>query len=230
VFEMKPVLLLTRAFVRQNRWLLLAFALWPFVLGAFVWSPNGNTSRTDVAEIVQQEVLYGIAVIAFLASSAIYNERRSRRIMVVLSKAVSRSRYLLGLLFGAVFFAIVYFGAVSVSLLWIADWSITAMSGAATLFVRGVTVSIWTASLALLFSTFLYPFVAASLAAIATFVPMFFRRNSLLAPATALIANIRPFSLDLPWVSFFVALAQSAIFLILAAQIFARRDVTASVE
>ena len=227
---MKPVLLLARAFVRQNRWLLLAFALWPFFLGAFVWSPNGNSSRTDVAEIVQQEVLYGIAVIAFLASSAIYNETRSRRIVVVLSKAVSRWRYLLGLLVGAVFFAIVYFGAVGVSLLWIAGWSTTALSGTATLFVRGITVSIWTASLALLFSTFLYPFVAASLAGIATFVPMFFHRNSLLAPATALIANISPFSFDLPWVAFFVALAQSALFLVLAAQIFARRDVTASVE
>ncbi|PYX95732.1 MAG: hypothetical protein DMG63_18455, partial [Acidobacteria bacterium] len=69
---MIPVLLLAKSFLRQNRWLLLAFVALPLLLGAFLWSPHQSASRQDVAEMVQQEMFYGIAVVTFLASSAIY--------------------------------------------------------------------------------------------------------------------------------------------------------------
>ena len=228
--KMKPVLLLARAFARQNRWLLLAFGVWPFVLGAFVWSPHGTVSQSDVMEIVRQEFVYGTVVIAFLASSAIYNERRSRRIVAVLSKAVSRGQYLSGLLLGALFFAVAYFAVVDVSLVWITGWSIATPAQSGTLLMRGVVVSFWMASLALLFSTFLYPFVAASLAAITAFAPTLFHARVLFAPATPLVANVNPFSSDVSWLLISVAIAESALFLVLAAYIFERRDVVASVE
>src|ERR1700738_3219775 len=108
---MIPILLLAQSFIRQNRWLLLAFVLWPFLLGAFVWSPHHGAARDDVSAIMQQELFYGVAVVAFLASSAIYNEKRSRRIIGVLAKAVSRAQYLLGIVLGTACFAVVYFAA-----------------------------------------------------------------------------------------------------------------------
>ena len=228
---MIPLLLLARAFVRQNRWLLLAFALWPFVLGAFVWSPHGSTNQEDVTEIIQQEVFYGTAVIAFLASSGIYNERRSRRILAILSKAVSRFQLLMALLLGSLLFAIAYFAAVGVSLVCINGWSARAAAAAAAIFLRATIASLWIASLSLLFSTFLYPFVAASLAGIAAFAPIaLLHGSSLLAPLTALIANINPFSSGSPWLFLLTAIGEASLFMVLGAKIFAGRDVTATVE
>src|SRR5690242_15486374 len=102
---MIPVLLLAKSFIRQNRWLLIAFVLWPFLLGAFTWSPEHRANKTEAMEILQQEVFYGVAVVAFLASSAVYNEKRSRRIIGVLSKGISRGQYLCGLLLACAGFA-----------------------------------------------------------------------------------------------------------------------------
>ena len=161
---MMPVLLLAKSFIRQNRWLLLAFVLWPFLLGAFVWAPHHAAARDDVAEIVQQEIFYGVAVAAFLTSSAIYNEKRSRRIIGVLSKAVSRSEYLLGLMLGSGCFAAAYFIAVGVSMIWLLGFSDSIPSISLKVLWQGIIASLWIASLALLFSTFLYPFIAAALA------------------------------------------------------------------
>jgi ABC-type transport system involved in multi-copper enzyme maturation permease subunit len=125
---MTPVLLLAKSFIRQNRWLLLAFVFWPFLLGAFVWSPHHAAARSEVSELLQQEIFYGVAVATFLISTAIYNEKRSRRIIGVLSKAVSRAQYLVGLVLGSGFFALVYFVAVGTSLIWLAGVSDSTLS------------------------------------------------------------------------------------------------------
>ena len=45
---MISVLLLAKNFLRQNRWLLLAFAAFPFLLGAFLRSPHHAASQQDV--------------------------------------------------------------------------------------------------------------------------------------------------------------------------------------
>src|SRR5690349_17241822 len=71
--QMNVMALLARNFVRQNRWLLLAFVLWPFLLGAFEWSPHHAADPETVAGLLKQEIFYGVVVVQFLASSAIYN-------------------------------------------------------------------------------------------------------------------------------------------------------------
>jgi hypothetical protein len=228
---MMPVVLLSGSFVRQNRWLLLAFAAWPFLMGLFFWSPHHAANREDVIGLLQQEVFYGIAVVGFLASSALYNEKRSRRIVGVLSKNVSRAQYLLGFLVGAGVFAFGYFVAVGTSSLWLLGHSEAIVKAALAIIVRGVTASVWIASLALLFSTFLYPFIAAAVAGAAAFLPLALaHRSNILAPVGSLFAGSDLLSPTIIWPVVGISLFECAIFLLVGAQIFAHRDVTVSLE
>lgn len=226
---MIPILLLAGNFVRQNRWLLLAFMLWPFMLGAFSWSPHHAANREDVAENVRVEVFYGTAVLAFLTSSGIYNERRSRRIIGVLSKSVSRLQYLLGLWIGASCFAVLYFLTTSVSVIWLLRSS--EVQFAIVVLLRGLGASLWVSAAALLFSTFLYPFFAAILAGGAAFGPLALSHPSaILTPVALLVWDADSFTASIHWTAFASALAESVLLLILAAQIFAYRDVTVTIE
>jgi ABC-type transport system involved in multi-copper enzyme maturation permease subunit len=228
---MTPVVLLARSFIRQNRWLLLAFVFWPFLLGAFVWSPHHRAAANEVVEIIQQEVFYGVAVATFLISSAIYNEKRSRRIIGVLSKAVSRTQYLLGLVLGCGCFASVYFVAVCGSMMWLAGVSDSSVSISLALLLHSLIASLWMASLALLFSTFLYPFIAAAFAGAIGFAPFALSRMNLaLTPMPVLLENIGTSAATANWEACAIALFESVLFLLMAAYIFSLRDLTVSIE
>ena len=228
---MIPVLLLAKNFLRQNRWLLLAFAAFPFLLGAFLWSPHHAASQQDVSEIVQMEVRYGVVVLAFLDSSAIYNEKRSRRIVGVLSKAVTREQYLLGLLLSSAYFAVTYFASVAAAALWLIGVSDLAVGALSSMFVRGTLAALWTASVALFLSTFVYPFFAAAIAAALAFAPFALSHaNTFLAPVAALLGASDSLVRSIPIFAGMIAIAESAIILLLAAQIFVRRDVTVNIE
>lgn len=225
-----PVLLIARAFLWQNRWLLAAFVCWPILLGAFTWSPQKGADPADVTEIVQQEVFYGLAVMAFLAGSAIHNERRSRRIVTVLSKAVSRSQYLRGLLVGAIVFAGAYFVMIAAVFLLMMGLSFKTLAGSASVLFSGIVAALWVSSLALTFSTFLHSLLAGFLAGAAGFSPLALKPHLLLLPLTRLIGNVNPFSFEISWPAISVSCAQALIFFLVGAKILARRDLAAAVE
>lgn len=228
---MIPVLLLTRNFVRQNRWLLIAFMLWPFLLGAFTWSPHHPANREDVADDVRLEVFYGLVVVTFLVSSAIYNEKRSRRIVGVLSKSVSRLRYLLGLWAGAGCFAALYFVMIDASVFWLMGLSEALLRFEIAVFLQGVVASLWVSAVGLLFSTFLYPFIAATLAGAIALGPLALSHaNVLLAPVVSLLQDADSFAANFHWAAIAAALAESVLFLMVGAKIFRHRDVTVSIE
>lgn len=228
---MTPILLLAKNFLRQNRWLLLALVAWPFLMGAFLLFPQHAATREDVSEIVQMEVRYGVIVIAFLASSAIYNEKRSRRIIGVLSKAVSREQYLGGLLLGSAYFAMAYFAATGAATLWLVGVSSHIGSAILALFLCGTLASLWTASVALFLSTIVHPFFAAALAAGLTFSPFALHNpNAFVAPVAVLLKGSDPLAISVPLSATIAAGTEAAVIVLLAAQVFIRQDVTVSIE
>ena len=228
---MTPVLLLARSFIRQNRWLLLAFVLWPFLLGAFTWSPQHHANRVEVLEISQQEVFYGVAVVAFLASSTVYNEKRSRRIIGVLSKGISRAQYLCGLLFACSVFAFIYFAAVAGLVIWLLGASALTLSASACLIAQGFSAAFWAAALSLLFATFLHPFLAAAVAGSAAFAPLAMSQpNAAIASAATLMNSAGALAPKLVWAALFAALVEGVAFTFIAARIFSTRDVTLNIE
>ena len=228
---MNPVLLLAKSFIRQNRWLLIAFVLWPFLLGAFTWSPEHRANKVEAMEIVQQEVFYGVAVVAFLASSAVYNEKRSRRIIGVLSKGISRAQYLCGLLLACAGFAAIYFAAVAASVIWLLGTSGPTLRACACLIAEGFSAAFWAAPLSLLFATFLHPFLAAAIAGSAAFAPLALSKpNPAIASVATLMNSAGGLRPNIVWPAIFAALVEGAAFTFVAIRVFATRDVTVNIE
>jgi hypothetical protein len=88
---------IARRLLAQNRWLYFFLILWPLVLAAIFLLPGSSPSADDIAAILHQECIYGLALVVFSGSVQLGNEERSRRIVSVLSRAVSRRQYLLAL-------------------------------------------------------------------------------------------------------------------------------------
>ena len=85
----------------QNRWLFLLLFLWPYAMAAILLFPADRPDVADVVSMLHQECLYGLALVAVNGSAQLGNEQRSRRIVGVLSRAVSRRAYLASLLLAA---------------------------------------------------------------------------------------------------------------------------------
>lgn len=225
------VLLLAASFLRQNRWLMLAFVGWPFLLAAFEWSPHHAANLDDVNAILQQEVFYGLAIADFLASAAIYNEKRSRRIVGVLSKSVSRAQYLLGLLGGSTVFGGVYFIAVAASLLWLRGFGSADLHQTAVLVICGMVASGWIAALALLFSVVLHPLLAAAIAGVIGFAPLALTGASTLLPLTEIMRGMSSLSnQQFGWPSILMSVVESALFVVIGSALFQRVDVAVNLE
>jgi hypothetical protein len=77
-----------------NRWLWLLLVLWPWGMAALLLLSGPHPPIDDVEAALQQEAIYGLALVAFTGGALLGNEQRSRRIMLVLSRAVSRRQYL----------------------------------------------------------------------------------------------------------------------------------------
>ncbi len=234
---MKAVLLIAANFVRENRWPMLTLLVYVILFGlatSFVADPSGE----DVVFFLRSVGVYGLAFTGLMAASGIYNERRSRRILAVLSKSVERSQYLGGLLLGAMLDAAIYCLAVGAigtlalarhGLPVISVWDLVAVLMAAFLLAG---------TAAMFFSTFLHPMLAAaaaglSLAGMAMLGQMLGPPWPTLFPAYKLASAMISFGVmnwQPPWAGALVAVIQSAIFWTLATLVFGRRDIAVAVE
>jgi ABC-type transport system involved in multi-copper enzyme maturation permease subunit len=234
---LKPVILIAGNFVRENRWPLIALLLYVFVFGGAMASV-GEASAEDILFFLRSVAMYGLAFTGLLAASAINNERRSRRILAVLSKAVERGQYLVGLLAGVMLAAAIYCAAIgivgSAALARHGEgagevWGLVAILLAGFLLV---------ATAALFFSTFLHPLLAAAAAA-ATLAATAAAARALgpgwenLLPAYTLVSSMVSFTVtgwQPPWLAAAAAVVHAAVFWALATVVFSRRDIAVAVE
>jgi hypothetical protein len=77
-----------------NRWLWLLLVLWPWAMTAVMLTGGLHPAPEDVEAALAQQSLYGLALVAFTGGALLGNEQRSRRIVLVLARAVSRRQYL----------------------------------------------------------------------------------------------------------------------------------------
>ncbi|MBZ5574044.1 MAG: hypothetical protein LAO09_19440, partial [Acidobacteriia bacterium] len=105
---MKPVLLIAVNFVREQRWPILVLLLWVLVLAFLGLATDAARQSEDLLFVFKQVAVYVVAFSVFFGSSAIFNDRRSRRILGVLSKAVGRQQYLSGLVLGITLASAIY--------------------------------------------------------------------------------------------------------------------------
>jgi hypothetical protein len=88
---------IARQLLWANRWLWLLLVLWPWGMAAIFLLGGLHPAPEDVSVVFTQQSIYGLALVAFAGGALLGNEQRSRRIVLVLSRAVSRRQYLAAL-------------------------------------------------------------------------------------------------------------------------------------
>ena len=236
---MVPILLIAGNLVREQRWPTLFLVLWSGVVAvAFSWGEE-ELVQNDFVFLLGQEALYAVAFATFVAAFSVHNERRSRRILAVLSKAVERRQYLMGMLVGVLLCCAAYCVSIGLSSLWITRkldfsvWQFVVLTGVLVL-ACGVA-----AAIALFFGTFLDPLPATAATALLIAAPAALERvlgagwaNAV--PVYSLSASVMRFSFDPTWSpewgAVAVAVVETMAFWMAASWVFERRDVAVAVE
>ena len=159
---MKAVLLIAINFAREQRWPILTLLLWVLLLAFLGLVTDIQKQREDLLFVFKQDAVYVLAFSVFFGGSAIYNERRSRRILGVLSKAVGRQQYLSGLVLGVTIACAVYCFALGMTGSWTLGGAGFPIARVWFLMVCLVAACTLAGTVACTFSTFLNPFFAAA--------------------------------------------------------------------
>ncbi len=232
---MRPIVLIAVNFLREQRWPLVLLLIW--VVFGGVAAGFAHLERDDALFFIKQQAVYGLAFAGFMAASAIHNERRSRRILAVLSKGVERGQYLAGLLSGILGGVAIYCGAMALfgSMLFASVrmgneqlWPIL---------VELLAACCVAATTGLLFATFLPPLVALACTAVALASSPVLTMAGITAkflPVYALIETITRLDvhgqLAVPWGTITWAIVESVVLWAAASAIFARRDIAVAIE
>ena len=232
---MKPVLLIAANFVRQMRWLVLIYPLIAMAFGISL-SAFSRPDKEAINGYLFQMVTYALAIAVFLGAQANFSERKSRRILGVLSKGIERRDYLAGLMVGVFASSGVFVAGMLFGMLFMATdpgQHVSAIVGAMTLIWLSCCLS---TAIAMFFSTFLHPLLAAG----ATFaligggiatetmrVPggALFPVYLLNEEARQLLTGHQVQLLPIP-----VAIVEILVFWLMAGWVFERRDIAVAIE
>jgi hypothetical protein len=227
---MRQIGLIAINFVREQRWPILVLMLWVVLLAILGLLLDLRQSREDVLFIFKQLGVYGVAFAVFFGASAIHNERKTRRILAVISKGVSRAQYISGLLIGI---------GMGVTGTWVLRAGGARASQIWTLIACLMLTCVLSSAVAVLFSTFLNPLFATLATAITLGVPAvaalhFESRWARAIPAYSLLDLLLQFSfrgnMSVPWSLIGLALFEAVFLWLCASWIFSRRDVAVAVD
>jgi ABC-type transport system involved in multi-copper enzyme maturation permease subunit len=236
---MRPTLLIASNFVREQRWPILVLLLWVLLLAFLGLLPDVARNREDLLFIFKQVAVYVVAFSVFFGGSAIYNERKTRRILAVLAKAVARHEYLSGLVLGVTLACAILFFALGLTGSWVLGQLGFPVAVVWSLMVSLVVACTLAGTVALMFSTFLNPFFSAGATALVLGAQLAIGyalkgRFAYLTPFYSLIHSVTESSYKVPgsWmgVAILAALLQTALFWVLAARIFTNVDIAVAVD
>jgi len=237
---MKPVLLIAVNFVREQRWAILVLLLWVLVLAFLGLATDAARQSEDLLFVFKQVAVYVVAFSVFFGSSAIFNDRRSRRILSVLSKSVGRQQYLSGLVLGMSMASAIYGFALGVTGSWTLGEAGFPVQQVWFLMLCLVVACTLAGSVALMFSTFLNPFFAAGATAAVMALPAMVSYTTgsagwaYVIPVYQLAATVLKSSFDSPgkpvWSPIIWAIVETAAFWLLSVRIFSYVDIAVSVE
>ncbi len=236
---MSPVALIAANFLREHRWPVLILFAW-IVFTALAAGDFGRARPAvfDVIFYLEQQAMYIAIFTAFLAATAIHNERKSRRILLLLSKAVSRADYLLAVIAGSWMMALAYIVVFVLCANWLTAHAMLPNGGLwpfAILIMAGVMIA---TTVALFFSTFCNPYLATALTGLLFCLPGFWHRHLhawiTYYPGFPVILQFFSFRFEADWAPrwevVFAAMFDSAIFWTLAVLVFDRKDLAIPVE
>jgi hypothetical protein len=234
---MRAIFLIGANFVR-TQWIALA-VMATYILGiAGVY--RVHTQRDEILFFLRWHAGYAIFFTTMIGIPALQTERKTRRILAVLSKGIHRWQYLGGILFGCAMIAALFCLLVGGTAAWLGQQGGFRTDGLAAITILLFCCCVAAAATALFFSTFLHPLLAMAATSLVLVLPLVFIQRGwpvpwMLFPVGALFRTL--------WTSFHFepvgsaavkltlsALAQAITFWVAAAFVFARRDVTISPE
>ena len=235
---MRAILLIASNLIREQRWAVLAMAVWPFVIVALV--RYDRDPGEDFLFALSQLYGYALFLAFFLAASAIHNERKTRRILSVLSKAVERGDYLAGLLLGVLGCVVLYCCAIAIAGVWLLSAmdipAVGFLFGLGLLMVAGLLV----ASVVLLFTTFMPPLFAVAGATLFMAAPVLIEKVWQVGianwmPAFSLLVAAVKGTQDIAiavdaWPLAALAFGEAVVLWWIASVIFSRRDIAVALE
>ena len=200
-----------------------------------------NQRSQEARFFLQLHSFYVIFIAMVVAVPAVYTERRSRRIVAVLSKGIHRWEYLGGILCGcamisAIFCALV--AGISLALGLRGGYPVAGLGG---LMLALFLCSLMASAIGLFFGAFLHPLLATAAASTTIALPFLARQagvrlSGTLFPASWLADSIVNFEFgaaagtgELTAIAA-TAIGMTILFWIASAVIFARRDVTIAPE
>jgi ABC-type transport system involved in multi-copper enzyme maturation permease subunit len=235
----RAVLLIAMNFIREQRWPILVLLVWVLLLDVLGLSTDLHRNREDLLFIFKQIGIYVVAFSVFFGGSAIYNERKTRRILAVLSKSVARKQYLSGLVTGVTGASAIYCFTLGIT----GSWTLTPggfpVSHLWFLMLSLVCACMLAGTVALMFSTFLNPFLAAGSTAAVLGLPALAARLwteqwGYVIPVYPLSMNLVNATFDSPgriaWKPVGLAILETLFFWIVSAQIFSHVDIAVAVE
>ena len=238
--SMRSILLIGVNYLRTQVLTVLIIVVYLAAMAVvFLHNPRGQESRF----FVQLHSFYVVFVALMVAVPAIHADRRSRRILAVLSKGIHRWEYLGGLLCGCGLVSAIFCGLVA-GISWMLSQSADygyATSSLAGLMLMVFTCALMASAIGLFFATFLHPLLATFAASATIALPLVLRQAGWNAsggvfPVFQLAESITKFQFGDPASPGAIATTTSTaavvtiLFWIASALIFARRDVTVAPE
>ena len=235
---MRAILLIAVNFVREQRWPIFVLLLWVLLLAFLGLIADIQRQREDLLFIFKQVAVYVVVFSVFFGGSAIHNERKSRRILAVLSKAVGRQQYLSGLVLGVTIACTIYCFALGITGSWTLGEAGFSVRQVWFLMLYLIVASMLAGTIALMFSTFLNPFFAAGATAMVLGLPAVAAhvgaRWEYVIPVYSLSAAVLKSSFkpagDALWFPLGLAVVETIVFWALAARICSRMDIAVAVE
>jgi ABC-2 family transporter protein len=231
----RPIVLIAINYIR-TQWLALVI-MTVYLLGiGGVFSLNQQ--RPEVLFFIRSQPLYLIFLALMLALPAIQADRKSKRIVAVLSKGIHRWQYLGGILVGCGLITMFF-----TFLIWATAYFLCLRGGYPTSGLALLSLALCSCGIAagaagLLYSTFLHPLLATAAATATLLLPLMMRNTGVHLPQSLfpvswlvdVIVNYR-FGTRAGLATITIAAAiLTLVFWIAAAFTFARRDVTISPE
>lgn len=234
---MRAIFLIGINFVR-TQWIALA------VMSAYMAGIGGvyrlHAQREEVLFFLRWHAGYAIFLATMIAIPALQMERKTRRILAVLSKGIARWQYLGGILCGCAMIAALFCVMIGGIAAWLGQQGGIATDGLAAITLALFCCCIASAATGLFFAAFLHPLLATAATSATLFLPIALDQAGWHAPwayfpVAALFRTLWTAFHFQPvvsgvWRLVVTALCQALVGWIAAAFVFARRDVTISPE
>jgi hypothetical protein len=234
---MRAIFLIGTNFVR-TQWIALA------VMSAYVLGIAGvyrvHTQRDEILFFLRWHAGYAIFFSIMIAIPALQTERKTRRILAVLSKGIHRWQYLGGILCGCAMISALFCLLIGGTAAWLGQQGGFRTDGLAAITLLLFCCCVASAATALFFATFLHPLLAMAGTSLALALPLLFVQRGWTPawpffPVAALFRTLwttfhfEPVGRDASTLMLSAA-GQAILFWAAAAFVFARRDVTISPE